>query len=88
MNVQKAEKLSAIRVEQEDEHGRITRKGKNEGVDLDIHLISGRLLLLSEEIDLEEYQRLCSHFGYNYLEVFKKARDSDISTSEDEDSED
>ncbi|CAF4682424.1 unnamed protein product [Didymodactylos carnosus] len=79
---------SSIRVEQEDEQGRTTRKRKKHDVDHDIHLGSGRQALLSEEIDLEEYQRLCRHLGYNYLEVFKKTRDTDISTDEDEDSED
>ncbi|CAF1366630.1 unnamed protein product [Didymodactylos carnosus] len=59
MNVQKAEELSAIRVEQEDEQGRTTRKRKKHNVDHDIHLGSARQALLSEEIDLEEYQRLC-----------------------------
>ncbi|CAF1053970.1 unnamed protein product [Didymodactylos carnosus] len=78
----------AIRVEQEDEQGRTTRKRKKHDVDHDIHLGSARQALLSEEIDLEEYQRLCRHLGYNYLEVFKKTRDTDISTDEDEDSED
>ncbi|CAF0968220.1 unnamed protein product [Didymodactylos carnosus] len=64
------------------------KKRKKPDVDHDIHLGSARQALLSEEIDLEEYQRLCRHFGYNYLEVFKKTRDTDISTDEDEDSED
>ncbi|CAF1595016.1 unnamed protein product, partial [Didymodactylos carnosus] len=78
---------SSVRVEQEDQQGRTTKKTKKHDVDHDIHLGSARQALLSEEIDLEEYQRLCRHLGYNYLEMFKKTRDTDISTDEGEDSE-
>ncbi|CAF1136436.1 unnamed protein product [Didymodactylos carnosus] len=86
MNIQKAEEITAIRVEQEDEQGRTNRKRRKQDVRHDIHLVSAKNAFANDEIDLQEFQLLSRHFAYNYLDVFHKTRDSDISTDDDDES--
>ncbi|CAF0866108.1 unnamed protein product [Didymodactylos carnosus] len=67
MNIQKAEEITAIRVEQEDEQERTSRKRRKQDVQHDIHLVSAKNAFVNDDIDLQEFQRLSRHFAYNYF---------------------